>query len=178
MKKGKRIRRAISRLLINHLFCGTRFFQIKRRLLCFDDITCGNDVRLVGPIYFGGVSDIVIGNNVWIGYDFRIYGNGSVKIGSNIDIAPEVSVFTGSHKITDLSEHRAGTGISYSVNIGDGCWIGGRASIVGDVAIGKGTVIGACARVNKDVDNDVVAAGVPAKVIRDLNGKTSTKVRN
>lgn len=166
MAKVKRIKRTVSRFLINHLFCGTRFFQIKRRLLCFADITCGNDVRLVGPIYFGGVSDIVIGNNVWIGYDFRIYGNGSVKIGSNIDIAPEVSVFTGSHKITDLSEHRAGTGISYSVSVEDGCWIGGRTSIVGDVAIGKGTVIGACTLVNKDIANDVVVAGVPAKILK------------
>lgn len=163
-----RLRRKIGLAVINTFFCGTRFFRIKRNLLKFANIKCGNDIRLVGPIYIGTVANLSIGNNVWIGTKFSIYGNGSVELGNNIDIAPEVAVLTGSHEISDDSMHRAGEGKVCSVRICDGCWIGARTTILGDTIVEAGSVIGACSLINKNVIENSVVAGVPAKIIKSL----------
>jgi len=164
----KRIKRIIAIKIINIFFCGTRFFGIKRSLLKFANIKCGNNVRLVGPIYIGNVAHLSVGNNVWIGTKFSIYGNGKVEIEDNIDIAPEVSVLTGSHEISDAAEHRAGKGKIQSVKICNGCWIGTRATIMGDTTVHAGSVVGACSLVNKDICENSVVAGVPAKLIKNL----------
>lgn len=163
-----RIRRIISRTIINSFFCGTRFFRIKSALLKFGGIKCGKNVRLVGPIDIGNVSALEIGNNVWIGKRISIHGNGKVILEDNIDIAPEVSFITGSHEISDDPCHRAGKGISYVVKIGSGCWIGSRVTVMGNTTIGNGVVVGACSYVNKSLPDNVVAFGVPAKSHREL----------
>ena len=162
-----RIKRTIFRGLSNHLFCGTHFFAVKRALLSASGLKIGNNTKIVGPIYFGNVSDITIGEDCWIGKNLSIHGDGKVVIGDRCDLAPDVSILTGSHQIGDQSR-RAGEGISFSVTVGDGCWIGAGVKITGDTNIGKGSVIGTCALVNKNIQPNVVVAGIPAKIIREL----------
>ena len=67
-----------------------------------------------------------------------------------------------------LSNLNKEEGISFSVTVGDGCWIGAGVKITGDTNIGKGSVIGTCALVNKNIQPNVVVAGIPAKIIREL----------
>ena len=55
------------------------------------------------------------------------------------------------------------------VKIGNGCWIGGGAIILPGVSIGDGTVIGAGSVVTKDIPDNVVVAGNPAKIIKEIN---------
>ena len=162
-----KIKRIIGLFFINCIFSGTRFWGIKRILLKFAGIRVGKNTKVVGPISIGTVATIDIGDNCWIGANLKIYGNGDVVIGNNCDIAPNVSFITGSHLIGNKNR-RAGEGVSYLITLKSGCWIGAQATFMGDIIIGEGVVIGACSLVNKNLENDTVAVGNPAKVIRKL----------
>ena len=155
---------------VNKIFVGTRFFKTKRKLLSLAGITIGKGSRVVGPIYIGGAANLNIGNDTWIGKNFEILGNGSVCVGDSCDIAPHVIFATGSHEISQDPLRRAGQGISYKIIVEDGCWIGVRTTVVGNTIVHKGSVIGAGSLVNKNVEENTVCFGVPAKEHRKLEG--------
>ena len=69
----------------------------------------------------------------------------------------------------DNSERRAGALRHESISIGNGCWIGTRATILPGVKIGGGSIIAAGAVITKDVDTNTLVGGVPAKMIRQLD---------
>lgn len=166
----KRIRNKTVLFLVNKVFAGTapRYFEIKRCLLNLIGFELGSGTKVVGPIECTG--KLKVGNNCWIGKNLRINGNGRVEIGDNCDIAPEVTFQTGGHEIGDSSK-RAGKGITCSQCVGDGVWIGGRATIVGNITIGNGSVIAGCACVIKSVAENTLVGGVPARVIRILENE-------
>ena len=101
------------------------------------------------------------------GKNLVINGNGMVTIGDNCDLGPEITFQTGGHEI-GLSERRAGNGKCYSQYVGNGVWIGGRSTVLGNTRIGDGSVIAGCACVVKDIPENTLAGGVPAKMIRRL----------
>lgn len=108
----------------------------------------------------GGIS---IGENTIIGYRTFLDGRGTLKIGSHVDIASEVLIYTDEHDI-----HSPSFGNSFApVSISDYVFIGPRAIILPGVNIGKGAVIAAGAVVTKSVPDFEVWAGVPAKKISD-----------
>ncbi len=164
------IKRRIVRIAVNRLYQGTdaRYFARKARLLRWIGHEIGEGTRIVGPVTLYG--HLKIGRDCWIGADFIIHGLGNVTIGDCCDFGPEVRFLTGSHKIGD-SGRRAGEGISFSMVIEDGCWIGAGATFVGNVTVHKASVIGACSLINKDIAENTVAAGVPAREIRNLNSQ-------
>lgn len=164
----KKVTRRISRFIINHFFCGLHFFCVKRGLLRFGGIKVGKGVRIVGPINFGTIVQIEIGEGTFINHDFNIEGNGQLIIGKNCDFAPNVRVLTGTHVIGDNSR-RAGEGKSLKVCVGDGCWICANTVILGTVSIGNGSVVGCSSMVNRDIPQNVLACGVPSKVIKQLD---------
>ena len=121
---------------------------------------------MVGPIYPHG--NLTIGKNCWIGKNLMVNGIGTVVIGDNCDIAPEVTFQTGGHLIGN-SERRAGEGVIFNQTVGAGTWIGGRATILNNTNIGKSCVIAGCACVTHDVADNLLVGGVPARVIKQLN---------
>lgn len=163
----KRIKRHSALFAINHFFAGTHFFGVKRRLLRFADVEVGEDSKVVGPLFLGGAATLKIGDHVWLGRNAAVDGNGTVKIGDWVDVGPCVSFGTGGHEIAG-HDHRAGEGVVASISVGDGSWIGQRTLIINDTAIGRGSVVAAGAVVIGDVPDDVLVAGVPAKVKKQL----------
>ena len=161
------IRNKLVLFLVNKIFKGTstRSFKIKRKLLNWRGYQIGEGTKVVGPIECYG--NLTIGKNCWIGKNFKVNGNGTVIIGDNCDIAPEVTFQTGGHLI-GTEERRAGEGIICSQSVGSGTWIGGRATIVNNTSIGKSCVVAGCACVTKDVPDNSLVGGVPAKIIRSL----------
>jgi len=157
-------RRRVMRL-INKRYAGTKKFEKKRKLLNKIGFKIGEGTKIVGPIECTGA--LVTGRDCWIGKHFKINGGGLVILGDNCDIAPEVTFQTGTHDIGD-EKRRAGVGRNCCQNVGNGTWIGARATIINNVKIGNGCVIGACALVNKDVSDNTVVGGVPARVIKEL----------
>lgn len=153
--------------LINHVYAGTktRYFERKRKLLNSIGHQIGEGTKVVGPVYCTG--KLITGNDCWIGADFTIRGNGTVTIGNNCDIGPDVSFQTGGHTI-GTAERRAGDGVTHNIMVGNGTWIGARSTFVNSISVGNACVIAACACVTKNVGDNTLVGGVPAKEIREL----------
>ena len=151
--------------LVNRVLTGTRCFSAKARLLRSIGHEIGENTKVVGPLFCTG--KLVIGKNCWIGADLRLHGNGTVFIGDNCDLAPGVTFFTGSHELGD-HHRRAGKGFNGDIHIEEGCWIGGNVSILSRAHVGAGSVVAACACVNRDIPSDMLVGGVPARNIREL----------
>lgn len=165
----RRIQRMVKRvtvhILVNRLLTGVKHFEIKRRLLNSIGYEIGENTKIVGPIEC--YAKLRIGKNCWIGKNLIVNGNGTLCIGDNCDIAPEVTFLTGGHKIGNASR-RAGMGESYTISVGNGVWIGARSTILNNTVIGDGVMIAACACVTCNVENNLMVGGVPACVIRSL----------
>ncbi len=160
------MKRRIAFFLVNRVFSGTRCFAIKRGLLIFAGYPIGDHTQIVGPIFCTG--NLSIGSRCWIGRDLRIHGNGSVVIGDNCDLGPEVAFLTGSHAIGPAAR-RAGPGKSDAIRVEPGCWICARTTVTNAVTIGRGSVVAACACVVTDVPENTLVGGVPARILRTLH---------
>ena len=82
-------------------------------------------------------------------------------------LAPCVKIFTATHPVR-AEERYNGVELGLPVTIGDNCWIGGGAIINPGVTLGNNVVVASGAVVTKSFGDNVVLAGVPAKVIRQL----------
>ena len=168
MKKAiNRIHKRLCFFLINHILAGTGCWELKRLLLNSLGNSIGEGCKVVAPVICTG--KLIVGANCWIGRDFCVNGNGTVTIGANCDIAPNVSFQTGGHLIGDESR-RAGRGVKFDFHVGDGVWIGARATFLNGVTVGDGSVIAACACVANDTPPNTLCGGVPARVIKSLDG--------
>ncbi len=90
-----------------------------------------------------------------------------VVIGNNVLIGPDVGIYTINHPINAEARNQ-GLGQALPVHIGNDVWIGGHSTIVPGVTIGSNVVIAAGAVVTKDIPDNVIAGGVPAKVIKTI----------
>ncbi len=116
-------------------------------------------------------SGIQIGNNCHFNFGCYICGIGGLEIGNNCLFGPGVKIIPANHKFDDIDLNIIDQGHSFSrIIIDDNVWIGAGAIILAGVHINSGVVVAAGAVVTKNIDNDRVVAGVPAKVIR-LRGK-------
>lgn len=120
-------------------------------------IYCGPD------IYIRNYGNIEIGERCSLGFSTQIWNYAPIRIGEDFMAAAGLKINTGSH---DVKTMHATNNI---IKIGDRCWCGLNVTILSGVTIGNDVVIAAGSVVNKDLPDNVVAAGVPAKVIRKLN---------
>ena len=121
------------------------------------------------PFHCDYGSNIHAGENVYFNVNCVVLDTMKVTIGDNVFFAPGVHIYTATHPL-DAIERRT-VEFSKPVSIGNDCWIGGNAVICPGVTIGNGCVIGAGAVVTKDIPDNSLAVGNPAKVIRKLNEK-------
>lgn len=82
-------------------------------------------------------------------------------------LAPNVSIFTATHPL-DAKERNSGIEYGKQVVIGDNVWIGGGAIICPNVTLGDNVVVGAGAVVTKSFGNNVLIAGNPARIIKNI----------
>lgn len=112
---------------------------------------------------------VVMGKGVKIAHDVLIdpVEPHSVILEDDVTISPRVTIFAHSNPTLPLYEYM-GPRVVNRVVIKKGSWIGTGAILLPGVTIGEYTVVGAGAVVTKDVPSHVLAAGVPARVIRVL----------
>jgi acetyltransferase-like isoleucine patch superfamily enzyme len=117
------------------------------------------------------VGDVLIGNHTRIGIHNTIIG--PVTIGNHVNLAQGITVTALNHNFIDTTLRIDEQGISTNpVVIGDDVWIGANAVILPGVTIGRHVVIAAGAVVTKDVPDNCVVGGIPAKVLKDLHLQT------
>ena len=111
--------------------------------------------------------NIHVGDDFLANYNVTILDIAPVKIGNHVMIAPNVIITTVNHPISP-AERRKHLASAKPVTIGDDVWIGSHASIIPGVTIGNNVIVAAGAVVTKDVPDNVIVGGVPAKVIREI----------
>ena len=114
--------------------------------------------------------NISVGDNFYTNTNVCILDCAKVTIGNNVWIGPNVGIYTPEHAF-DNEERTKGYEHALPVEIGDNVWICGGVSIVGGVKIGSNSIIGAGSVVVKDVPSNVLVAGNPARIIREITEK-------
>ncbi len=123
-----------------------------------------------------GVGDVLIGNRSLVGIGNVIIG--PVTIGNDVIIAQNVVISGLNHNYANTDTPIQQQGVNtLPVNIEDECWIGANAVITAGVTIGKHTVIAAGAVVTKNIPSFCVAAGNPAKMIKQYDPVSKEWVR-
>ena len=146
----------------------THFFGLKRLLLRWAGVDVGENVRCVSSATFFLSGPLSIGRDTWIGHEVLVIGGDApVSLGACCDIAPRVTFVSGSHHINPEGPHVAGDGYSLPISIGDGCWIGAGAMILGGTNIGERSIVAAGAVVKGDFPAGCLIGGVPARVLRE-----------
>lgn len=109
--------------------------------------------------------NIKVGKNVFINSGCCFQDQGGIEIGDNVLIGQQVVIATINH---DFIPDKRANMFPAPVKIGNGVWIGAHATILSGVTVGDNAIIAAGAVVTKDVPENVVVAGVPAKIIKKI----------
>lgn len=113
-------------------------------------------------------TDVVIGDGTYVNSEcYFDVGRGRLRIGRDCNLGPQVGVFGMTHDLCDDGTYDRRSRHA-PVTIGDGVWIGARASILPGVTVGDGCIVAAGAVVTVDCEPRGLYAGVPARRVRDL----------
>ena len=144
-------------------------------VLAFADREAGPiDVQDKAELYGQTLLRAGLGGGITIGSETHVQTNcffvaavSSIRIGRNVEIAAGCSFYSFSHGVElgslIMKQPRYSKG---DIVVGDGVWLGHGVTVLDGVRIGDGAVIGAGAVVNKDVPDNAIAVGVPARVLR------------
>lgn len=127
----------------------------------------GPGVEIEPPFYCDYGKNIYAGNRFYANYGCVILDCNRVTIGDDVLFGPYVQVYAASHPVDPVAR-RTRRELSAPVTIGHNVWIGGGVIILPGVTIGSGTTIGAGSVVTGDIPGNVVAAGNPCTVKKEL----------
>lgn len=111
--------------------------------------------------------NIEIGENFYANYNLVILDCAKVTIGDNVLIGPNVGIYTAGHPL-HFELRNEEWEFASPITIEDNVWIGGNVVLNPGVTIGRNSVVGSGSVVTKDIPVDVVAAGNPCRVIREI----------
>tara|TARA_B100001027_G_scaffold216378_1_gene192549 strand:- start:148 stop:654 length:507 start_codon:yes stop_codon:yes gene_type:complete len=124
--------------------------------------------NILDSVVINHPQNVSIGNRVSIHQFCYFDAQSEIDIGDDVSIGCGVTMITSSHNFMKKDQAIKDQGvICKPIKINDNVWIGSNVTILQGVKIGKNTVIGANSLVNKDIPENVVAAGAPCKVIRE-----------
>ena len=128
----------------------------------------GNNCYIEPPFHANWAGKhVYMGDNVYANFNLTLVDDGNIFIGDRVMFGPNVTVATANHPILPSLREKA---LQYNkeVHIGNNVWIGAGTVIVPGVTIGDNSVIGAGSVVTKDIPSNVVAVGVPCRVMREI----------
>ncbi len=120
--------------------------------------------------------NITIGDHFWANLDCVMLDCAEIIIGDHVLFGPRVGIYTANHAV-DAWERINGACYAKPVKIGNNVWVGAGVHITPGVTIGDNTIIGAGSVVTKDIPANVIAAGVPCRVIREITEADKTGYR-
>jgi maltose O-acetyltransferase len=134
----------------------------------------GDEVVVRSPFFceYGAIS---IGDRSFVNVDAVMLDVAPIDIGAACQIAPRVQLLTATHPV-DPEPRRVGWEYGEPITLADNVWLGGGVIVCPGVTIGQDTVVGAGAVVTRDLPAGVVAAGVPARVLREIGDADRVEV--
>ena len=147
----------------------TRPTNLERKNELLDQLlgSHGSHIWMEAPIHFAYGSNTHMGDHVYANFNLTVVDDGECHIGSYVMFAPNVVISTTGHPLHPSFRDK-GAQFSLPVTIKDHVWIGSNVTIMPGVTIGENSVIGAGSVVTKDVPANVVACGVPCRVMREI----------
>ena len=119
------------------------------------------------PLYVNWGSRITLGDHVYANTGLTVIDDTFVTIGSHVMLGPRVTISAASHPV-DPELRRQAYQYDLPVVLEENVWVGAGATILPGVTIGTNSFIGAGSVVDRDIPPDVVAAGVPCRVLREI----------
>lgn len=126
--------------------------------------TLPENVHFLTPVQIDFPMQMTFEGGCFMNHHFTAMSIGGITIGDGVQIGPNVTIATDNHDLHDRMVLRC-----KPVVIQKNVWIGACVTIMPGVTIGENAVIGGGAVVTKNVPANTIAAGVPAKVIRELS---------
>ena len=126
------------------------------------------EVGLFPPFYTDCGKNIHLGKGVFINAGCKFQDQGGICIGDGALIGHNTVLATLNHGLLPEERHDL---IPKSIHIGKNVWIGSNSTVLAGVTIGDNAVIGAGSVVTKDIPENMIAVGSPARVIRSIFDK-------
>jgi|SRR5579859_1456530 len=134
-------------------------------------VAIGQGTLIMGPLRFVWYGDVArklkLGRQCFISRDIVMDATADIVVGDGVVIGPEVMFMTATHELAGPAR-RAGANRSAPIHVGNGAWIGTRVTLLPGVSVGQGAVLAAGCVVVRDIPPNVVAGGVPARVLRTV----------
>lgn len=127
----------------------------------------GKNCFINQPFHCDYGSHISVGDNFYANYNCVILDVAKVEIGDNVFFAPNVAVYAAGHPVHPIARNSLYE-YGIPVKIGNNVWVGGNTVILPGVTIGDNTVIGAGSVVTRNIPSNVIAAGNPCQIIREI----------
>ncbi|MCC2604568.1 sugar O-acetyltransferase [Planctobacterium marinum] len=112
--------------------------------------------------------NIHVGENFYANFGCVLLDVAPITFGDNCMLAPQVGIYTASHPLTPNARN-SGKEFASPISFGDNCWVGGMAVVNPGVKIGDNVVIASGAVVTKSFPDNVVVAGNPARIIKEID---------
>jgi acetyltransferase-like isoleucine patch superfamily enzyme len=122
-------------------------------------------VAVFTPLYINYGKNTRIGKNVFINFDCVFLDLGGITIEENVKIAPKVSLLSEGHPVSTVNRQSLMAG---PICIKKNAWIGANATILPGITIGENSIVAAGAVVSKDVPDNAIVGGIPAKIIKHI----------
>ncbi|MFL2101333.1 sugar O-acetyltransferase [Desemzia sp. FAM 23991] len=130
----------------------------------------GDKVHFEPPFRCDYGDHISVGENFYANFDCIMLDVAPITIGDNVLFGPRVGVYTAGHPI-DAEIRTSGLEFGTPITIGDNVWIGGNVVINPGVTIGNNVIVGSGSVVTKSLPDNVVAAGNPCRVLREVTNE-------
>ncbi len=134
----------------------------------------GTNCLITSPFYCDYGEFITAGDNFFLNYNCKILDGAKVVFGNDVLVGPDCTFVTPSHPL-DPGQRLEGLEIFLPITVGNNVWFGAGVTVLGGVTIGDNTVIAAGSVVTRDIPANCLAAGVPCRVIREVNEKDKEK---
>ena len=152
-------------------FNATRPMQKELRQTLLKDMlaSIGENCYIEPPLHANwGGKRLHLGNNVYANFNLTLVDDVEIYIDDYVMIGPNVTIATGTHPIWPDLRLQAYQ-YNMPVHIKKNVWLGAGCIVLPGVTIGENTVIGAGSVVTKDIPANVVAAGTPCRMLREIN---------
>lgn len=162
-------KRKENRKLLSQLNAGDYIWEdIVAREKALLNIETDASIYIDIPFQIDYGSNIHFSGDFYANVDCLFLDTGDIYFGKDVKLGPRVQIYTVNHPVNPKERSEKRYSVASPVYVGDNVWIGGGSIINPGVTIGENTVVGSGSVVTKSLPANVLAAGVPAKIIRQI----------